>query len=48
VIQEENPDPVVLGAYGKGYTDGNFISSTLQKVLRKATCPVLAEKEALD
>jgi nucleotide-binding universal stress UspA family protein len=48
VIQEENPDLVVLGAYGKGYTDGNFIGSTLQKVLCKATCPVLAVKEALD
>ncbi|WP_075351588.1 universal stress protein [Algoriphagus marinus] len=48
VIQEENPDLVVLGAYGKGYVEGNFIGSTLQKVLRKATCPVLAVKEALD
>jgi nucleotide-binding universal stress UspA family protein len=48
VIEEENPDLVVLGAYGKGYTEGNFIGSTLQKVLRKATCPVLAVKEALD
>ena len=48
VIQEENPDLVVLGAYGKGYTEGNFIGSTLQKVLRKSTCPVLAVKEALD
>lgn len=48
VIEEENADLVVLGAYGKGYSDGNFIGSTLQKVLRKATCPVLAVKEALD
>jgi nucleotide-binding universal stress UspA family protein len=48
VIQEENVDLVVLGAYGKGYLEGNFIGSTLQKVLRKATCPVLAVKAALD
>ncbi len=48
VIHEENPELVVIGAYGKGYTNGNFIGSTLQKVLRNATCPVLAVKEALD
>jgi nucleotide-binding universal stress UspA family protein len=48
VIDEENPDLVVLGAYGKGYSEGNFIGSTLQKVLRKASCPVLAVKEPLD
>ena len=48
VIQEEDPDLVVLGAYGKGYVEGNFIGSTLQKVLRKSPCPVLAVKEALD
>ena len=48
VIQEENPDLLVLGAYGKGYVAGNFIGSTLQKVLRKSPCPVLAVKESLD
>jgi nucleotide-binding universal stress UspA family protein len=48
VIEEESPDLVVLGAYGKGYTEGNFIGSTLQKVLRKASCPVLAVKKPLD
>lgn len=48
VIDEQKVDLVVLGAYGKGYTGGNFIGSTLQKVLRKAACPVLAVKEALN
>jgi len=48
VTQEENVDLVVLGAYGKGYVEGNFIGSNLQKVLRKSPCPVLAVKEALD
>jgi len=35
-------------AYGKGKNRKNFIGSTLQKVLCKANCPVLAAKEALD
>jgi nucleotide-binding universal stress UspA family protein len=48
VIHQTNADLVVLGAYGKGYVEGKFIGSTLQKVLRKATCPVLAVKHALD
>ncbi|MDI1322323.1 MAG: universal stress protein [Algoriphagus sp.] len=48
VIDESNADLVVLGAYGKGYVEGKFIGSTLQKVLRKAKCPVLAVKHALD
>ncbi|MFC5624192.1 universal stress protein [Algoriphagus winogradskyi] len=47
VVQEENPDMLVLGAYGKGYEEGNFIGSTLQRVLRKSNCPVLAVKEPL-
>lgn len=48
VIDESKADLVVLGAYGKGYVEGKFIGSTLQKVLRKASCPVLAVKHALD
>ncbi len=48
VIKEEEPDLVVLGAYGKGYSEGKFIGSTLQKVLRKSTSPVLAVKEELN
>lgn len=47
-IDEVKADLAVLGAYGQGYSEGNFIGSTLQKVLRKATCPVLAVKEAMD
>ena len=48
VIDQTQADLVVLGAYGKDYVEGKFIGSTLQKVLRKATCPVLAVKHALD
>lgn len=48
VIDAHQVDLVVMGAYGKGYSDGKFIGSTLQHVLRKAPCPVLAVKKALD
>lgn len=48
VITRHQVDLVVLGAYGKGFSDGKFIGSTLQKVLRNAPCPVLAVKKALD
>ncbi|MDF2158477.1 universal stress protein [Algoriphagus sp. CAU 1675] len=48
VIEESNADLIIMGAYGKGYSEGKFIGSTLQKVLRKSTCPVLAVKKALD
>ncbi|MFC3880530.1 universal stress protein [Algoriphagus namhaensis] len=48
VVEESKADLLVLGAHGKGYTEGNFIGSTLQKVLRKSTCPVLAVKEAMN
>ena len=48
VITKNQVDLVVLGAYGKGFAQGNFIGSTLQKVLRNAACPVLAVKKALD
>ena len=41
-------DLIVLGAHGKGYTEGNFLGSTLQKVIRFANCLVLAVKRALD
>ena len=47
-IKEENVELLVMGAYGKGYSEGKFIGSTLQKVLRNSPCPVLAVKEALD
>ena len=38
----------VLGTYGKGFSEGKFIGSTLQNVLRNAPCPVLAVKKTLD
>jgi hypothetical protein len=47
-IVKNKVDLVVLGAYGKGFSSGKFIGSTLQKVLRSAPCPVLAVKKALD
>jgi nucleotide-binding universal stress UspA family protein len=48
VIDAQQVDLVVLGAYGKGFTEGKFIGSTLQNVLRNASCPVLTVKKALD
>lgn len=39
---------IVMGAHGKGYTEGKFIGSNLQKLLRKAACPVIAVKQALE
>ncbi|WP_026950428.1 universal stress protein [Algoriphagus mannitolivorans] len=48
VADQHKADILVLGAYGKGYEEGKFIGSNLQKVLRKAHCPVLAIKKELD
>ncbi|MBN7812137.1 universal stress protein [Algoriphagus sp. H41] len=39
---------IVIGAHGKGYSSGNFVGSTLQRVIRFAHCPVLAVKTPLD
>lgn len=47
-IQEFEAELVVMGAHGKGFAEGKFIGSTLQKVMRNAACPVLGVKEALD
>jgi len=48
VIDVQQADLVVLGTYGKGFSEGKFIGSTLQNVLRNAPCPVLAVKKTLD
>jgi nucleotide-binding universal stress UspA family protein len=48
IINKTKADLTILGAYGKGYAEGKFIGSNLQKILRQATCPVLAVKHALD
>ena len=48
VLEKCKADLAVLGAYGKGYSDGKFIGSNLQKILRQATCPVLAVKKAMN
>lgn len=48
VAEKFKADLIVIGAYGKGYTDGKFIGSTIQKVLRNASCPVLAVKSPLN
>ncbi|MDX5340062.1 MAG: universal stress protein [Cyclobacteriaceae bacterium] len=48
VADQNKADLIVIGAYGKGYEEGKFIGSNLQKVLRKAQCPVLAVKKELD
>ncbi|GMQ31582.1 universal stress protein [Algoriphagus confluentis] len=48
VADKNKADLIIIGAYGKGFQEGKFIGSNLQKVLRNANCPVLAVKEALD
>ncbi len=48
VADKMSVDLILIGAHGKGYTAGNFVGSTLQKVIRFAHCPVLAVKNALD
>jgi nucleotide-binding universal stress UspA family protein len=48
VAEQSGVDMIVLGAYGKSHVEGNFVGSTLQKVIRFANCPVLAVKNALD
>jgi len=48
VAEQHKADIIILGAYGKGYEEGKFIGSNLQKILRKSCCPVLAVKKELD
>lgn len=48
VIDAYQADLVVLGTHGKGFSEGKFIGSTLQNVLRNAPCPILAVKKTLD
>ena len=48
VAEKASADLIVIGAYGKGYKEGNFVGSNLQKIIRLAACPVLAVKNALD
>lgn len=48
VITKYNVDFVVLGVHGKDFSESKLIGSTLQKVLRNTSCPVLAVKKALD
>src|SRR5690606_32559044 len=44
---QHQADLIVIGAYGKGYQEGRFIGSNLQKVIRLASCPVLAVKHVV-
>lgn len=48
IAEHNKADLLVVGAYGKGYEEGKFVGSNLQKILRNSTCPVLAVKKALD
>lgn len=48
VASQMDVNLIVMGAHGRGYAEGNFVGSTLQKVIRFASCPVLSVKEALD
>lgn len=48
LAEKQAADLIVIGAYGKGYIEGKFIGSTLQKVMKNASCPVLAVKKLLN
>lgn len=48
IANRHKADLIVIGAYGKGYEEGRFIGSNLQKVIRLADCPVLAVRKVLD
>jgi len=41
VAQEDGVDLIVLGTHGKGMLDQALFGSTMERVLRKAPCPVL-------
>ena len=41
VAAEQHSDLVVIGIHGRGATDLLFFGSTVQHVVRQATCPVL-------
>lgn len=47
LANQHQADLIVIGAYGKGYEEGRFIGSNLQKVIRLASCPVLAVKHVV-
>ncbi|MFC4874630.1 universal stress protein [Negadavirga shengliensis] len=46
--KKQMADLIIIGAYGRGYEEGKFIGSTMQKVLRFADSPVLAVKRVVD
>jgi nucleotide-binding universal stress UspA family protein len=48
IAHQHKADLIVIGAYGAGYQEGRFIGSNLQKVIRLASCPVLAVRKVLD
>ena len=48
ISHQHRADLIVIGAYGKGYQEGRFIGSNLQKVIRLASCPVLAVRKVLE
>ena len=48
VANKQKADLIVIGAYGRGYEEGRFIGSNLQRVIRIANCPVLAVKKVLE
>lgn len=38
---ERNIDAIVIGTYGTGYIDKLFFGSTTERLLKKASCPVM-------
>jgi nucleotide-binding universal stress UspA family protein len=45
LINEKNIDLVIMGSHGHGPFSGAFLGSVSQRVLAKATCPVMVTKD---
>lgn len=44
-VREENIDLIIMGSHGHGPFSGAFLGSVSQRVLAKATCPVMVVKD---
>jgi len=45
-VQDENIDLIVMGTHGRGFVAHALIGSVAERVVRRATCPVLTVKHS--
>ncbi len=45
VAREEKPDLIVMGAHGREGSPRTWLGCTIERVMRRAPCPVLAVRE---